>query len=264
MKQFIVQTLVIFAAASVLLYLTGCSAVGPGQRGIRVVMGNAHDEILGSGAHLWLPFVYGVKKIDIQVQKSDVKTSSSSKDMQEITTEIVVNWSLDANKVVETYRNVGDEDDIYEKVIKPAVSEVMKACTAKLTAEEIITKRLELKKDIDAGLVDRLLQYGVKPSDVSIVNLSFSHEFTQAIENKQIAEQRAKQAEYEALQATQTAKAVVESAKGQAKAQELLKSTLTPQILQSKALDKWNGAFPQVMGGGALPFINLNSMAKGE
>lgn len=242
---------------SMLLCLTACSAVGPGQRGVRVILGNALDGELNSGPHLWFPFVFGIQKINVQVQKSDVKTSSSSKDMQEITTEIVVNWSLDPHKIVEVYRNVGDEEDIYAKIISPAVSEIMKAATAKRTAEEIITQRLSLKSDIDEGLKVRLAQYGVQPSDVSIVNLSFSTEFTHAIESKQIAEQEAKQAEYVALKAIQQAKAEVNRAKGQAEAQNLLKQTLTKEILQQKAIDKWNGAFPQVMGTQSLPFINF-------
>lgn len=247
-----------------LLTLAACSAVGPGERGIRVVLGNAQDGVLSSGPHLWLPFVFGIEKFDVQVQKSDVKTSSSSKDMQEVATEIVVNWSLDPSKVVDVYRNVGDEDDIYLKIISPAVSEIMKASTAKLTAEEIITKRLELKKDIDEGLKARLAQYGVNPTDVSIVNLSFSAQFTQAIEDKQIAEQKAKQAEYTALQAVQQAKAEVNKAKGQAEAQSLLRANLTKEILQQRAIEKWNGILPVYMlGNGTTPFINL-SPSKGE
>lgn len=247
------------------LTLVGCSAVGPGQRGIRVVLGNALDGELTSGPHLWFPFVFGVKKMDVQVQKSDVKTSSSSKDMQEITTEIVVNWSLDPHKVVEIYRNVGDEEDIYEKIISPAVSEIMKAATSKRTAEEIITQRLALKQDIDEGLKLRLVQYGVQPTDVSIVNLAFSGEFTHAIEAKQIAEQEAKQAEYVALKAIQQAKAEVNRARGQAEAQQLLKQTLTKEILQQRAIEKWNGVMPvYMMGSGSVPFINLKSVDKGE
>lgn len=245
------------------LALTACSAVGPGQRGIRVVLGKALDGELDSGPHLWLPFVFGVKKMNIQVQKSDVKTSSSSKDMQEITTEIVVNWSLDSSKVVDIYRNIGDEEDIYEKIIAPAVSEIMKAATSKRTAEEIITQRLALKQDIDDGLKTRLSQYGVNPSDVSIVNLSFSNEFTHAIEAKQIAEQEAKQAEYVALKAIQQAHAEVNRAKGQAEAQALLRQTLTKEILQQRALDKWNGVLPVYMlGNGTVPFISVPT--KGE
>jgi regulator of protease activity HflC (stomatin/prohibitin superfamily) len=133
----------------------------------------------------------------------------------------------------------------------------MKSATAKKTAEEILTKRAELKTEIDDSLRERLAKYGVTVTDVSITNLTFSQEFTAAIERKQIAEQEAKQAEYGAQKAVQEARAEVNRAKGQAEAQALLKSTITAEILQQRAIEKWDGKFPQVMGAQALPFLNM-------
>jgi hypothetical protein len=50
---------------------------------------------------------------------------------------------------------------------------------------------------------------------------------------------------------------------GQAQAQKLLQSTLTPQIIQLKAVEKWNGVLPQVTGNGAVPLIgDMDTMAK--
>ena len=119
---------------------------------------------------------------------------------------------------------------------------------------------MELKDDIDNGLKARLATYGITLHDVSIVDLKYSPDFAAAIERKQVAEQQAKQAEYVALKATQDAKAVVENAKGQATAQNLLKSTLTKELLNMRAIEKWDGKFPQVLGGnGALPFINIST-----
>jgi prohibitin 1 len=91
------------------------------------------------------------------------------------------------------------------------------------------------------------------------VDVSFSEEFAKAIEAKQIAEQEAKQADFEALKASKQAQAQVNRAKGQAEAQRLQKLTLTKELLQQQAIEKWDGKFPTVMGGnGTLPLINLN------
>lgn len=239
------------------LLLTGCSVVGPGERGIRIYSGSASNDVKESGMYLWIPVVLGMAKVDVQVQKSEIKTGAASKDMQEITTELAVNWQLSADKVVETYKNVGDEYAVLERIVSPSVSEVLKASTAQYTAEEILHKRMELKSKIDAGLKERLNAYGITLFDVSITHLSFTPDFEKAVENKQIAEQRAKQAEYEALQAVQTAKAKVEEARGQAAAQTLVRTTMTKEILQQRAIEKWDGHFPQVMGSGTLPFLNL-------
>lgn len=247
-------TLILILSA---ISLSACSVVGPGERGVRITLGKASDEVKDPGAYLWIPFILGMEKIDVQVQKSDVKTSAASKDMQDITTEVAINWKLAPEKVVTTYRSVGDESSILERIINPAVSEVLKAATAQHTAEDILKKRMELKKAIDEGLKSRLAFYGIDLFDVSIVHLRFTDGFEKAVENKQIAEQRAKEAAYEADKATQDAKSEIERAKGQAEAQRLLKATITAEILKQRAIEKWDGHFPQVMGTQALPFIEL-------
>ncbi len=231
--------------------MSSCSVVGPGQRGIRFYFGKASETIEEPGAYVWIPFFMGITKIDVQVQKSEVKT------------ELAVNWKLAPEKVVATFKNVGDEDAILDRIIVPAVSEVLKSATALHTAEDILKRRMELKAAIDAGLKERLSAYGIDLFDVSIVHLSFTEGFEKAVEDKQIAEQRSKQAEYEALQATQTAKAEVERAKGTAASQNLMRTSITKEILEQRAIEKWDGHFPQVMSStGTLPFININKMSQ--
>ena len=95
-------------------------------------------------------------------------------------------------------------------------------------------------------------------ADVSLINIGFSPEFTKSIEQKQIAEQDAKKAEYEALKASRQAQAEVNRAKGTAEAQKLLRQSLNKELLEKQAIEKWDGKFPTVMGGnGALPLINI-------
>lgn len=239
------------------LLCCGCSVVGPGQRGVRITLGSASDDPKPSGAYIWIPFIMGMAKIDVQIQKTEVEATGASRDMQDVHTHVAVNWAITPDQVVKTYRSIGDEDDVVGRIITPAVNEVFKAAMSKMTAEEILSKRMELKETIDGMLKSRLLSYGVSFNDLSIVNLTFSTEFTQAIESKQIAEQHARRAEYTAQEAIQSAKAEVNRAQGQAEAQRLMKLTITPEILQKMAIEKWNGEFPQVMGAGSLPFVNL-------
>ncbi len=253
-----VKYLVAVLFAVVILALsTACSIVGPGERGVRVSLGKVSKEPQEPGAYLWVPFLLGMDKMDVQIQKTEVESSSASKDMQEITAKIAVNWSLAPDSVVKVYQDTGDEDSILTKIIAPAINESLKSATAQRAAEECLTKRIEMKNDIDKALAARLLQYGITMHDVSIMDLKFGKEFTDAIERKQIAEQEAKQAEYVALKATQEAKAEVERAKGQNEAQKLLQATTSTAILQKAAIDKWDGKFPQVMGSGTLPFLNI-------
>ena len=239
--------------------------VNAGERGVLMHLGKVQDTVLSEGIHPIIPIVTSVKRLSVRVHKNDFKADAASKDLQKVTTELAVNWQINPRLVNKVYQQVGDQEQIVNGIITPAVSEVLKAATAKKTAEEIITKRTELKDEIDNNLKTRLGAYGLVVNDVSLVDFSFSPEFSKAIESKQIAEQEAKQAEFVALKATKDADAEVNRAKGQAEAQRLQRQTLTPELLQKQAIEKWNGQFPTVMGGnGALPFINLDAASLGS
>lgn len=257
-----------------LIVFSSCSVVGPGERGVSVFMGEASEQVKGPGFYLWIPFIRSTAQISVQVQKSESDTTAASRDLQQITTKVAINWHVNPETVVKMYKEIGDEDEIKSRIIDPAVSEVFKASTAKLTAEEILTKRLELTHGIDTSLKDRLMRYGVVVDDVSLVDLNFSANFNHAVEQKQIAEQSAKQAEYEAQkakidatarvnQADGMARAALIAAKAEAEANSLKLKTLTPQLIQYEAIQKWDGSVPQVMGGSQMLFnLPLNQKAK--
>lgn len=233
--------------------------VGAGERGVVMEFGKVQEKILNEGIHPLLPLVTTVKKLNVRVQQNTFQDDAASGDLQKITTTLAVNWHIDPTRVNKVFEQIGDNQQIIDGIISPAVSEVLKAATAKKTAEEIISKRTEIKDEIDNSLKKRLAVYNIIIDDVSLVNFAFSPEFTKAIEAKQVAEQEAKQAEFTAQKATQDAQAEINRAKGQAEAQRLQRQTLTPQLLQKQAIEKWDGHFPTVMGGNStLPLINLN------
>jgi prohibitin 1 len=255
LSLYIVGGIVLFIAA---LNLKPFAIVGAGERGVMMRFGKVQDAILDEGIHPILPIVTSVKTLSVRVRKTDLQADAASKDLQKITTDLAVNWNVDPAKVNQVFQQIGEEEQIVASVLSPAISEVLKAATSKKTAEEIITERNELKTEIDNSLKKRLEPYGLIVRDVSLINFGFSPEFSKAIEAKQIAEQEAKQAEFTVKKATQDAQAEINRAKGQAEAQRLQRLTLTPELLQQQAIQKWNGQFPTVMGGnGALPLINI-------
>uniref|UniRef100_UPI0025B44862 prohibitin family protein n=1 Tax=Trichocoleus desertorum TaxID=1481672 RepID=UPI0025B44862 len=233
--------------------------INAGERGVVMHFGKVQNQVLDEGIHPIMPVLTSVKKLNVRVQKNDINARAASKDLQDVTTEVAINWHIDPTQVNTVYQRIGNNEQIVSGIITPAVSEVLKAATAKKNVEEILTKRTELKGEIDDQLKKRLASYGLLVDDVSLVNFGFSPEFNKAIEAKQIAEQEAKQAEFTALRAKQDAEAAVNRAKGQAEAQRLQRLTLTPELLQQQAIEKWDGRFPAVMGGnGSLPLINID------
>lgn len=255
------------------------STVGPGERGVRITMGATGMEVLGEGPHFKLPFVSSIKTMSIRVHKSEDTSEAATKDLQRVGAKVALNWTVNPESVGKMIREIGTEESIENNIIAPAVSEVLKAASAKLTAEEVLTKRMELKNTIDEMLIKRLTSYGLIIKDISLVNLTFTDEFNHAVEQKQIAEQQAKQAEYVALKATQDAHAAVETAKGQAEAmltnaraqadgQKLLKANLNKDVLALEYLKRWNGVLPNVVGGSntglMLNMSDLKSSGKKE
>ena len=256
--KFAIGGIATFIGLVLIVIMLPFGVIGAGQRG--VVFNNAsgvEDRVLGEGIYFRTPFVQNIHTLSVQVQKNDVKAEAASKDLQTVSTDIVVNWHLDAGKVNKIYQSIGDEKAVVDRILTPAVNEVVKAAVAQKTAEEVLTKRPELKSDIDDRLRARLATYNIILDDVSVTNVDFSKEFNAAIESKQVAEQQAKQAFFLAQKAENEAKAAIETAKGVAEAQKLVQQTLTPELLQKLAIEKWQGVVPQYWGGGAIPFINI-------
>jgi prohibitin 1 len=241
--------------AVVALFFAFTKFVGPREIGVRVSLGKPSEHTLTAGFYAKVPFFYTIKILDTTIERSDVITSSSSKDMQEIVTEVAINWSIDPEKAYIIYTTIGDQDAILERILLPATSEILKSEMSKMTAEDILRKRIELKKAIDVAMSQRLLGYGIKMFDLSIINLSFSPDFSKAVEQKQIAEQSAKRAEYVVKQAYQEAQAEIERARGQAEAQKILQLSINDNVLELKALEKWDGKLPVYVGSDIIPFI---------
>lgn len=228
--------------------LNSVTIVGPGERGVVTMLGKVTGSVLEEGPHFVWPFITSVKKISIRIQKDEVQAEAATKDMQYITTSVIVNWQMMSSNVADTFRNIGDERAILERILIPAVNEVVKAATAKRTAENILVERALLKTEVDEALKSRVSKFGIILTDLSFVNFDFSKEFNDAIEQKQIAEQQAKKAFYDAERAKQEAAAEVNKAEGQAKAQSLLSQTVTPKVLALEFFKKWDGQMPQYIG----------------
>lgn len=247
--------LVLLAIASTFLVI-----IPPGHQGILLTLGKMQKPLLGEGLHLILPVVNTVEILNTRVQKREIEAEASSKDLQDVFTDVALNWHLVPESIDQVFAKVGNQEQVVNHIIDPAIEEVLKAVLAKYTAEEIITKRDQVKGEVDTVLINRLGNYYIAIDDLSLVHIHFSKGFREAVEAKQIAEQEAKQAEFIAQKAVKQAEAMVNLAKGEAEAQRLIKATLTPEILQKRAIEKWNGNLPLMVGDKNHKFLDLNQI----
>lgn len=260
------DTRVIVTILSILLSLSLLSTffviVDAGERGVLMRFGEVQNGVLGEGLHPIIPIVHTIKKLSVRVQNQAISAEASSRDLQDVYTDVALNWHIIPTEANLIFQQIGDEAAIIDRIINPAVEEVLKAVMAQYTAEEIITRRGEVKAGVDHTLVTRLQPYHIAVDDISLVHVHFTKRFSDAVEAKQVAEQEAKRAEFIALKAVKEAEARVNLARGEAEADRLLKTYLTPELLKRQAIERWNGNLPLIMGGENPKFLNLEELLK--
>lgn len=247
-----------------LILFTPFVIVNAGERGILMQFGQVQETILGEGIHFIIPIVNTVKKLSVRVQKQEISAEASSKGLQDVFTDVALNWHIIPEEANAIFQEIGDENAVVERIINPAIEEVLKAVMARYTAEEIITKRGEVKAGVDSLITTRLANYHIDVDDISLVHVHFSDRFGEAVEAKQIAEQEAKRAEFIAIRAVKEAEAKVNLAKGEAEAQRLLRETLTAELLEKQAIEKWDGKLPTIIGNGGTKLLDLSQILRSE
>ncbi len=259
--KFVVLLFIIFI---VVIIMNPFVIVGAGERGIMLNFGAVQPEVLNEGLHFRIPIMQKVIKMDVKVHKSQTDAESVSKDLQDTRSTIAVNYHVSPEKANWLYQNIGIT--YKERIIDPALQEVVKAITARYTAVELITQREKVRSEIKDLLKQRLLISNIIVDDFSILNFSFSQQFTQAIESKQTAEQLAMKAQRDLERIKIEAEQKITQAKAEAEALRLQKENVTPQLIKLrqieasiKAIDKWDGHMPKVTSG-AVPFIDVKSL----
>ncbi|MBQ5973337.1 MAG: hypothetical protein IJL69_03985 [Oscillospiraceae bacterium] len=271
----LIRNIAIIAAAVILVVILAANCftiVDPGHTGVVVTLGRVRTGVLQEGIHFKAPFVQQIVKIDNRIRKLEVNTEAFSKDLQSVNTRLAVNYRVDTAKSYSIYKNIGAD---YESVLMvPAVNEVLKAITATYTAEESVTNRSLISEGLVAGLNEKLNEIGLYVTDVNIIDFDFSDAFINAIEEKQVAQQKLLKAETEKQTAITNAQAEAEAVKihaeaeatttriraeaeaeatkiraqAEAEANRTISASLTELIIENKKLEKWDGVLPRVTG----------------
>jgi len=223
---------------------------------------------LDEGLHFVVPFQDQVVNMEVRTLKFVKATSSASQDLQNVSTEVTVNYHPSPESVNTLYKEVGL--DYQNRIIAPAVEEVVKQVTANYNAEELITKRPLVKSDIETEIGIRLNVYNIVTEVISITDFQFSTLFSSAIESKVEAEQKAQKAENDLVRiqveaqqrealAQGVAAANIAEAEGEAEAIRVINAALSqnPYYLEWLKTQAWDGKLPLVVGEGGTPFIQI-------
>jgi regulator of protease activity HflC (stomatin/prohibitin superfamily) len=247
---------IVLIVASIIL--GSFTTIPAGHRGIVIRFSAVTGSILEEGLRTKLPFIDSVVVMEVRTQKYETQSSAITRDLQDVSTTIALNWKLDSSMAAEVYRTLGLE--FIDRIAAPAIQETIKQITAQFNAEDLILKRDQVKNAITDSLSSRLHERGIITEMVSITNFQFSDTFTAAIEAKVAAEQavlealnKLEQVKVEAQQREAEAKgeadARIAQAIGEAEyirvvteaqvvANKAIAESLTPEVLQYILLDR--------------------------
>ena len=253
------------AIALLVLVVLGGSmgTVGAGEQGVLLRFGAVTDEIKDEGLYFKIPFVNQVVLMSTQIQKYTATATSSSKDLQVVSTEVTLNYQLNSTQVGEIYRTMRRQ---YEnRIIQPYIQEAVKSVTANYNAEELITQRPAVKSELQTFVTERLAPLGMNVVELSITDFQFSAAFQQAIEAKVTAVQQALEAENALARVEFEAKQEIAKARAEAEGLRLQKQQITTQLLKLRQIEvqraavlQWNGVMPQVVTSGVpVPMLDV-------
>jgi prohibitin 2 len=245
------------AATLVLFGVSGCFyVVEPGERGVRVTLGEMSEEFLPPGFGTKLPIVTTIRRVNVQQDTREVRAECFSSDLQQINMRIKVLFRIPEASVVSVLRDYAG--DPFDRLILPRVQEATKEITALKTAADIVKTREQIKVSALSASRQKIGDLLVI-EDLVIEDVALSKELEQAIEAKMVQQQEAEKAVFRMQQAKTDAETQIIKARADAEAIRIQGEALekAPKLVELKMVEKWNGVSPQVVGAGSNILLPL-------
>jgi len=188
------------------------------------MMSGVEDKVRGEGTHFKVPWLMQPKWYNIRVRPKLIQTTTGTKDLQTVTIHCRMLFKPEVAGLPKIHTSLGPDYD--ERVLPSIANEVLKATIAQYNAEQLLTHREHVSREIREAIVTRASQFNILMDDVSITHLTYGKEFSRAIEEKQVAEQQAEQQKFVVLRSEQERQATVIRAEGEAEAAQMISDAL--------------------------------------
>merc|ERR1719446_620638 len=187
-------------------------------------MTGVENKVRGEGTHFKIPWVMQPKWYSIRLRPKLIQTTTGTKDLQTVTIHVRMLFKPEIDGLPEIHNNIGADYD--ERVLPSIANEVMKATIAQYNAEQLLTLREQVSREIREAIVTRAKSFHILMDDVSITHLTYGKEFARAIEEKQVAEQDAERQKFIVQRSEQERQATVIRSEGEAEAAQMISEAL--------------------------------------
>ncbi|OGC45995.1 hypothetical protein A2V49_01995 [candidate division WWE3 bacterium RBG_19FT_COMBO_34_6] len=189
---------------------------------------------------------------------ADYPVDTTTKDGQQVSIRFTLRYRLDPEKIMWIAQNIGTQNQLAQKIVQAQSRSVSRNIAREFPAQDLYTGDVfNYQRGVESKLRESFEQNGVILDEFLVRQLEFSNQYLAAVEQKQIEQEKVKTEEFKAQQEEFIKQQKIIRSEGEAKAQELLRQTIDPLVLQKMAIEKWDGKLPIYTGNGEIPFINV-------
>lgn len=259
-----------------IMSLVGFRTVDAGEVAVVTKFGQVTGRTLEPGAHFIAPFVegtqtYNTKKViyetataegqkNSEADYKDFPVDTNTEDGQQVDVYYTVRFSVDPTKATWVAQNIGGQDAVVEKIVKTESRIWARNVPRRFSADYLYSGNgsTDVQNEIFKSLEKTFSDNGLVLDSVGIREIKFSDNYIGAIESKQIEAVKVETEKNKAEQSKYRKEASITDAEAQAKAQELQRATISPELLEKIWIEKWDGHLPTyMMGDAATNLIQL-------